>query len=47
MCVSVLYGFVCLLNNGHIGDDRFVNCSEVVPSSEIGQCIGRGQQFVH
>ena len=23
------------LNNGHIGDDHFVHCSEVVPSSEV------------
>ena len=33
------------LNNGHIGDERFVHCSEVVPSSEVemyGQHIGRG-----
>ena len=22
-------------NNGHIGDNHFVNCSEVVPSSEV------------
>ena len=34
------------LNNGHIGDEHFVHCSEVVTSSEIevyGQNIGRGQ----
>ena len=33
------------LNNGHIGDEHFVHCSEVVPSSEVemyGQYIGRG-----
>ena len=33
------------LNNGHVGDEHFVHCSEVVPSSEIemyGQYIGRG-----
>ena len=22
-------------NNGHIGDEHFVHCSEVVPSSEV------------
>ena len=34
------------LNNGHVGDEHFVHCSEVVPSSEVemyGQYIGRGQ----
>ena len=33
-------------NNGHVGDEHFVHCSEVVPSSEVemyGQSIGRGQ----
>ena len=38
------------LNNGHIGDEHFVHCSEVVPSSEVemyGQCKGRGKQCVH
>ena len=33
------------LNNGHIGDEHFVHCSEVVPLSEVemyGQYIGRG-----
>ena len=33
------------LNYGHIGDECFVHCSEVVPSSEVemyGQYIGRG-----
>ena len=33
-------------NNGHVGDEHFVHCSEVVPSSEVemyGQYIGRGQ----
>ena len=32
-------------NNGHIGDEHFVHCSEVVTSSEVemyGQYIGRG-----
>ena len=32
-------------NNGHIGDDHFVNWSEAVPSSEVemyGHYIGRG-----
>ena len=34
------------LNNGHVGDEHFVHCSEVVPSSEVemyGQYKGRGQ----
>ena len=33
-------------NNGHIGDEHFVHCSEVVPSLEVemyGQYIGRGR----
>ena len=33
-------------NNGHIGDEHFVHCSEVVPYSEVemyGQYIGRGR----
>ena len=38
-------------NNGHvIGDDHFVHCSEVVPSSEVemyGQLMEGGKQFVH
>ena len=25
-------------NNGHIGDECFVHCSEVVPSSEVEIC---------
>ena len=32
-------------NNGQVGDEYFVHCSEVVPSLEIemyGQYIGRG-----
>ena len=32
-------------NNGHVWDEHFVHCSEVVPSSEVemyGQYIGRG-----
>ena len=32
-------------NNGQVGDEHFVHCSEVVPSLEIemyGQYIGRG-----
>ena len=32
-------------NNGQVGDECFVHCSEVVPSSEVemyGQHIGRG-----
>ena len=35
-------------NNGHVGDECFVHCSEVVPSSEVemyGQYIGRGEQL--
>ena len=28
-------------NNGHIGDERFVHCSEVVPSSEVEVYIYR------
>ena len=38
------------LNNGHIGDEQFVHCSEVVPSSEVqmyGQYRAGGEQFVH
>ena len=38
------------LNNGHIGDEHFVHCSEVVPSSEVemyGQLMEGGKQFVH
>ena len=37
-------------NNGHVGDEHIVHCSEVVPSSEVemyGQYIGRGEQCVH
>ena len=37
-------------NNGHVGDEHFVHCSEVAPYSEVemdGQYIGRGEQFVH
>ena len=36
-------------NNGHIGDQHFVHCSEVVPSSEVemyGQLMEGGKQFV-
>ena len=29
-------------NNGHVGDECFVHCSEVVPSSEVEMYIGRG-----
>ena len=38
------------LNNGHGGDEHFVHCSEVVPSSEVemyGQLMEGGKQFVH
>ena len=34
----------------HVGDERFVHCSEVVPSSEVITCIqllAGGTQFVH
>ena len=37
-------------NNGHVGDEDFVHCSEVVPSSEVemyGQLMEGGKQFVH
>ena len=37
-------------NNGHVGDEHFVHCLEVVPSSEVemhGQLIAGGKQFVH
>ena len=36
------------LNNGHGGDEHFVHCSEVVPSSEVemyGQLMAGGKQF--
>ena len=37
------------LNNGHVGDECFVHCSEVVPSSEVTciQLLAGGTQFVH
>ena len=50
--VHPLYSFVVVPstveppNNGHIGDEHFVHCSEVVPSSEVemyGQYRGRGR----
>ena len=34
------------LNNGHVGDEHFVHCSEVAPSSEVEMCgkyVGRGR----
>ena len=37
-------------NNGHVGNEHFVHCSEVVPSSEVemyGQLMEGGKQFVH
>ena len=34
------------LNHGHIGDEHFVHCSEVVPS-EVEMYIYRGRQFVY
>ena len=36
-------------NNGHVRDEHFVHCSEVVPLSEVemyGQYIGRGANSV-
>ena len=27
------------LNNGQFGDEHFVHCSEVVPSSEVEMCL--------
>ena len=51
-------GLMCILwskhntveppNNGHSGDEHFVHCSEVVPSSEVemyGQLMEGGKQF--
>ena len=38
------------LNNGHDGDEHFVHCSEVVPSSKVemyGQLMAGDKQFVH
>ena len=40
----------CMYHNGHSGDEHFVHCSEVVPSSEVemyGQLMAGGKQFVH
>ena len=36
-------------NNGHIGDECFVHCSEAVPSSEVTciRLLAGGTQFVH
>ena len=37
-------------NNGHVGDEHVVQCSEVVPSLEVemyGQLMEGGKQFVH
>ena len=37
-------------NSGHGGDEHFVHCSEVVPSSEVemyGQLMAGSKQFVH
>ena len=30
-------------NNGHIGDEYFVHCLEVVPSSEVEMYVGKGR----
>ena len=54
VCIYVCM-YICMytvepLNNGHVGDEHFVHCSEVVPSSEVemyGQLMGGGKQFVH
>ena len=35
------------LNNGHGGDEHFVHCLEVVPSSEVHVELYGGKQFVH
>ena len=36
------------LNNGHVGDEHFVHCSEVVHSSEVEMCgQAGGEQCVH
>ena len=43
--LTILYITVEPPNNGHFGDEHFVNCSEVVPSLEVeihGQYIGMG-----
>ena len=45
-----IYYTVETLNNGHCGDEHFVHCSEVVPSSEVemyGQLMAGGKPFVH
>ena len=45
----LLYIYI-YLNNGHGGDEHFVHCLEVVPSSEVemyGQLMAWGKQFVH
>ena len=37
-------------NNGHVGDEQFVRCSEAVALSEVemyGQLMAGGKQFVH
>ena len=36
-------------NNGHVGDECFVHCSEAVPSSEVTciRLLAGGTQFVH
>ena len=40
-------GFLNTPNNGHVGDEHVVHCSEVVPSSEVEMygnvCTGRGR----
>ena len=38
---TLLFNTVEPQNNGHIGDEHFVHCSEVVPSEEVDN-IGAG-----
>ena len=45
MYVCDLSLLLCVVYSGNIGDECFVHCSQVVPSSEVemyGQYIGRG-----
>ena len=34
-------------NNGHVGDEHFVHCLEVLPSSEVDNIYAGDEQFVH
>ena len=50
VCMYVYVYTVEPLNNGHGGDEHFVHCSDVVPSSEVeiyGQLMAGGKLFVH